>query len=276
VLQLAQQGRLSLDATIDCYVPDLPNGDRITLRDLLAMRSGLYDYVNDPTLFGEYLQDPLLPGFSVDRALGIVRAHAADSVPPDTTTVYTNTNYLLLGMVIEQASGTSTADYLDHVARRLGLHETTYATTPDLPAPYAHGYYLDDDPRPRLDATESSVDFAGAAGAIVSTVPDMLRYAPELAAGAGLDAASRAERFTYTPLTTTGIMVSYGLGVTKFGDWVGHDGSIAGYSTVVVHLPASDTSLVVMLNAADGNQVPALLPFVQVARLLYPDSLPTY
>ncbi len=206
----------------------------------------------------------------------MLRAHAAECIAPDSKTVYTNTNYLLLGYVIEKASGQQVAPYLDGVARDMGLPQTTFATTADLPDPYAHGYTLSDDPFPNRDVTRSNPLYPWTAGAIISTVPDMLTYAEELGTGKGLSAPTWQARLQFTPLTTSGVRVQYGLGLLQIGSWIGHDGSIDGYSDVVAYLPSAKTSLVVMVNAADGAEVPSTDLFGQIAKLLYPDSLPTY
>jgi D-alanyl-D-alanine carboxypeptidase len=275
VLELADRGKLALDDPISKYVTDMPNGDVITLRNLLGMRSGLYEYSSDPSLFGAYTEDPLLPGYTLQTGLDLIRAHAP-AAPPNQQTVYTDSNFLLLGFAIEKASGIPAPQYLEDLARRTGLADTTFPTTPDMPEPAGRGYTLANDKYPKSDVTRSNTIYPWTAGAIVSTVPDMLTYAPLLAGGAGLEPATWEARKTTTPLTSTGIKVGYGLGITEIGDWVGHDGSIAGYSNVVVHRPQSGTTIVVMVNAGDGPQVPALEPFLGIAKLLYPDSLPTW
>jgi D-alanyl-D-alanine carboxypeptidase len=114
------------------------------------------------------------------------------------------------------------------------------------------------------------------AGALVSTVADMTRYAPMLATDAGLPPEIAAQRQSWTPLTTSGVRLQYGLGITQLGDWVGHDGSIFGYSDLVFHLPAQRATVVVMVNAGDGDAVPAQALWGEVVKLLYPDSLPQW
>ncbi|MGY1776181.1 serine hydrolase domain-containing protein [Geodermatophilus sp. SYSU D00804] len=284
VLRLVDQGRLSLDDRLDEYVPDIPHGDEITIRDLLGMRAGVYDFVADEDFLARYAADPLLPGWSPYDALEIIRAHAGEATPPGEATVYSNSEYVLLGLVLERVTGRSAQQVTTSVIEQLGLPETSYPTTAALPEPFAHGYVNTDselappDPgaeEPR-DVTYSNPEVPFTAGAVVSTVPDMLRYAEQLATGAGLTPETARLRQEWTPLTSSGIRVQYGLGVLRLGDWVGHNGSVFGYSDVVSHLPEQGASVVVMVNAADGEAVPATDLWGGIVRLLYPDSLPTW
>ncbi|WP_344421135.1 serine hydrolase domain-containing protein [Pseudonocardia ailaonensis] len=275
VLQLVDRHRLSLDDRLSRYVRGIPNGDRITVRDLLAMRSGLYDYADDPSIYGPYQQDPLLPGYTNDTALKVIRDHAPLAAP-DTVTHYSNTNYLLLGLIMEKVTGEPAPRTIERLARRSGLTSTSFPTTPDMPKPYVHGYLLPTDPGPDRDVTRSNMIYPYTAGAVVSTVPDMLRYASQLGTGAGLSPATFRERLTWGPLNDTGVRFQYGLGITQLGDWVGHNGSIFGYSDVVTYLSSAKASVVVMVNAADGEQVPAMELWGKIVTTLYPTSLPTW
>jgi D-alanyl-D-alanine carboxypeptidase len=283
VLQLADAGELSLDDPLEQYVPGIPYGEQITVHDLLGMRGGVYDFVDDPEFLQRYAADPLLPGWSPYDALEIIRAHADEATPPGEATVYSNSEYVLLGLVLEHATGRSAQQLLSSVIDDLGLSRTSYPRTAALPEPYAHGYVNADSEliptapgtTPR-DVTLSNPDVPYTAGAVVSTVPDMARWAEQLATGAGLDPGTARLRQEWTPLTSTGVRVQYGLGILRMGDWVGHNGSVFGYSDVVTHLPSEGATVVVMVNAADGEAVPAMDLWGQVVELLYPDSLPTW
>ena len=172
--------------------------------------------------------------------------------------------------------------------RELGLAHTSYPAGSSLPAPFAHGYHRDRNSSPAAgaatdigrggpsyrDVTISNPAVAGSAGAMVSTVPDMTRYAPMLASGAGLSPATAAQRQSWAALTSAGVRLQYGLGITQFGDWVGHDGSTFGYSNMVFHLPERQATVVVMNNAYAETAMPSQPLWVQIVKLLYPESLP--
>lgn len=284
VLRLAEQGRLSLDDPLEKYVPDIPHGDEITVHHLLGMRGGVYSFVADEEFMARYVADPLLPGWSPYDVLEIIRAHADEATPPDQATVYSDSEYVLLGLVIERVTGRSAQQYTTSVIEDLGLPETSYPTTAGLPEPFTHGYMnTDSEPAPADPAAEEPRDVTLSnpvvpftAGAVISTVPDMIRYAEQLATGAGLAPETAPLRQEWTPLSSTGVRAQYGLGVIQLGDWVGHNGSIFGYSNMVFHLPEEQASVVVMVNAADAESVPATALWDEIVTLLYPDSLPTW
>ncbi|MFC5064106.1 serine hydrolase domain-containing protein [Actinomycetospora atypica] len=279
VLELVGEGRLSLDAPLAQFVPDVPNAPAITVRDLLAMRGGVYDFTDDPGFDARYAADPTLPGWSVADVLAIIRANPDKAKPPNTATVYSNSEYVLLGQVIEKVTGRPAAAVLDETAAGLGLTSTTWPAGNELPAPFSRGYISTGDgqtPPPYRDGTLSNPLVPDTAGALVSTVADMTRYAPLLATGAGLAPAVAAQRQTWGPLTTSGPRLQYGLGITQLGDWVGHDGSIVGYSDMVFYLPAQRATVVVMVNAADGAAVPSQALWGEIVKVLYPGSLPSW
>ena len=277
ILRLAQQGRLSLDAPISKYVSGVPMGNQVTIRDLLAMRSGLADYVQKPSFLQHYTDNPLLPGWTPAKTLQIIRA-STPMWKPDVTTYYSNSNYVLLGFVIQKVTGESAPKYITSLIQRLGLPHTSFPTTPHLPSPFIHGY-IGDGTGTNLPADED-VTFSNplvpwTAGAIVSTVPDMLKYAHEMGTGSGLSPRMWKLRRDWAPLSTAGVRVQYGLGLTQLGRWIGHDGSIFGYSDMVFYLPSRHVSFVAMINAASGDQATAQTIWGYIVRKLYPGTLTT-
>ena len=163
----------------------------------------------------------------------------------------------------------------------LGLTSTSYPTGDTLPEPYVTGYYSDGTTPPPAggyrDTTVQTPVIPGAAGAIISTVPDMTRYAIELGTGAGLSPETLAGSADLDPPSRrTGVRLQYGLGITQLGDWIGHDGSMFGYSNMVFYLPSEQAAVVVMGNAADQIAVPSQALWGDIVKLLYPDSLPTW
>src|SRR6185312_3570288 len=112
VLRLADEGRVALTDPISRYVADVPNGDTVTVRDLVAMRSGLFDFTGDTAFLDRYKADPTT-AWTDDDTVAIIRAHAPDATPPDQKTVYNNSNYVLLDYVIEKASGQPAPQYVN-------------------------------------------------------------------------------------------------------------------------------------------------------------------
>ena len=141
ILQLADQGLLSTHDPLSKWFPDFPHTDRITVQDLLMMRSGVAEFADEGVL-GAYYQRPL-ETFTAQDALRLAAARAASFIPPQYKTVYTNTNYVLLERIVERVSGQDINSYLQaHVMGPLDLRHTFYATDPVLPGPL-HGYSLD-------------------------------------------------------------------------------------------------------------------------------------
>jgi D-alanyl-D-alanine carboxypeptidase len=241
------------------------------------MRTGIYDFTSDTRFYRRYVRNPLLPGFTPFRVLSMIRAHRKDAESPGKRTVYSNSNYVLLGFVIQKVTGESARRYVTSVVRRLRLRQTVFPTDARIPAPFVRGYIgpgsqtgLPAD----TDVTVSNPLVPWTAGSLISTVPDMLKYSRQL--GTGVDLSPRLWRLRrdWGPLSSTGVRLQYGLGLTRVGDWIGHDGSILGYTDMVFYLPARHASLVVMENGADAGTVSSQAVFGDIAKQLYPGSLP--
>ena len=141
ILQLAQEGKLSLDDPVSKYVPGVPNGDNITIAELLKMRSGLYNYDDDPEFWAILDRDPTKV-WTPAEVLAIAFKHPPN-FPPGTGFEYTNTNYALLGLIAEKVDGKPLASCLqDRLFGPLGLKDTLLpaSTSNTIPEPYSHGY----------------------------------------------------------------------------------------------------------------------------------------
>jgi D-alanyl-D-alanine carboxypeptidase len=141
IMLLAQEGKLSLDDPVAKYVPDVPNGDNITITELLNMRSGLYTYDDDPEFWAILERDPTKV-WTPAEVLAIAFKHPL-YFPPGTDFHYSNTNYALLGLIAEKIDGKPLAQIMrDRLFGPLGLKDTMLpATTSNtLSEPYSHGY----------------------------------------------------------------------------------------------------------------------------------------
>ncbi|WP_327354028.1 serine hydrolase domain-containing protein [Streptomyces sp. NBC_01304] len=183
LLQLAAEKKLSLDDTVEQHLPGLVrghgnNGRRITLRQLLNHTSGLPNYTADPDNPATPLDRTLTPASLVRFAL----THPPDFAP-GSKFAYSNTNYILLGMITEKVTGHG---YAEEATRRilkpLKLTGTSYpGTRRDLPAPHGSGYTgTPDAPRDRTDLNPSG---AGAAGELITTLNDLNRFYTALLSG---------------------------------------------------------------------------------------------
>jgi D-alanyl-D-alanine carboxypeptidase len=274
ILQLVDDGRLKLDDTLEPYVPGIPNGSAITIRQLLQMTAGIYDFTMDEQFLAAYDRDPTAL-FTPDDVIAIVKRHEPDFAPGASLS-YSDTNYVLLGMIIELVTGLSVAAALqDFIFTPLGLTQTSLPDTPEMPAPFAHGYIAmsatDDTLR---DVTLSNPLTAGAAGGIVSTVADLLVWAAALGEGTLLTPETQRERLQWVAIPDgSRLPVSYGLGIMQVAGFVGHNGAIYGYSTWVLHDPESKGSLAVLANRGELTTEYAAPIAVDIIKLLYPGRI---
>ncbi|MFJ3926195.1 serine hydrolase domain-containing protein [Streptomyces sp. NPDC090022] len=250
VLQLVDEGRIGLDDPIARYVDGVPGGERITVRQLAGMRSGLYDYTLDPTWMAEVRANPQRV-YTPRQLLDIAFAHPAQ-FPPGTKWMYSNTNTVLLGLLIEKVGGQPLAAFLrEHVFDALHLNDTSLPKDGAMPTPYAHGY-TDFSPSGKpVDSSLWNPSWAWAAGAVISDLDDLRAWVPALADGRLLEPATQAQRMRMTPTGHPGL--GYGLGILSLNGWVGHNGDIPGYETLAIRLPAERTTLVVLINSDIDN-----------------------
>ncbi|MGW2180874.1 serine hydrolase domain-containing protein [Streptomyces sp. NPDC001732] len=237
LLQLEGEKRLSLDDTVARWLPGAVaangyDGSKITIRQLLNHTSGLPDYLGSLQINGPYFlntnpRQVFPPQSLVDVALGM----RAPTSAPGEKFGYSNTNYVLAGMVIKAVTGSEPAvEVQRRIIEPLGLRDTDFPTAdPALYGNHLNGYVI----RAILidDATVSNVQVTGSAGAMVSTMDDLATFSRALLTGKLLEPAQMAELKTTVPVTAD---VGYGLGIEHMklscGKWAwGHNGAVLGY-----------------------------------------------
>ena len=183
VLQLVAERRLSLDDTVESRLPGLvPNGGAITIRQLLNHTSGLFDHEADERVLAPYLAGNF-GHFWPARTLVEIAVSHPPLFAPGARHSYSNTNYVLLGLVVEAVTGKPIGRELRRrIFGPLGLRATEYPTTPRIAGRHAHGYLVVEQP-PAVDVTGISPSLSHAAGAIVSNVTEVARFYRALLAG---------------------------------------------------------------------------------------------
>ncbi|AUI57895.1 serine hydrolase [Amycolatopsis sp. BJA-103] len=239
MLQLVAEGKVRLDTPIDRYLPGLVRGNgndgtKITVRQLLQHTSGLYNYVRDLDV-DEWRHRGAEPG----ELLAVGLAHPPD-FDPGTKWAYSNTNYVIAGMLIEKLSGRSvSAEIRSRIAKPLGLRDTYLPPRGDerLPSPHARGY------APGLvDYTEMDPSLAGASGGIISTGEDLNRFYGALTDGRLLPRAQQAELQRTVPANLGIPGAAYGLGIASVplscgGTFWGHGGNLRGFANISGAVP---------------------------------------
>ncbi|MBD0709710.1 MULTISPECIES: serine hydrolase domain-containing protein [unclassified Streptomyces] len=265
LLQLQAEGRIDLDDTVDTWLPGVVRGNghdgrRITVRQLLNHTSGIYSYTSDPAfqqrVFGpEFLQhryDSWAPRQLVDIAM----AHQPDFTP-GTSWTYSNTNYVLAGMVIEKVTGRPYGKAVENrIIKPLKLRATSVpGNRPGMPSPSSPAYAkLSPAPgEPAVDVSRLNPSIAYSAGEIISDAADLQTFYRALITGRLLPKAEQRE------LTTTVAIPGhtdegYGLGIMKRKlscgtELWGHSGGIHGSTSEAVVTKDGKHSLAMNLNA---------------------------
>ncbi len=274
VLQLIDEGELRFDDTLEPFVPGIAHGDRITIRQLLGMTAGIFNFINDPEFEQAYTENPLAD-YTPEDEIAIIRRHAADFAPGEKVQ-YSDSNYVLLGEIIEQITGKTVAEVVSsRILEPLGLANTSYPDTPDMPEPYARGYGADLGSPNLRDLTRSNPAVANAAGAMISTLDDLRIWGRVLVEGTLLSPETQAERLHMGVLpTASGITLGYGRGIMEVNGFYGHAGAIFGYSTWLLHSPQLGATLVVLANRGETETEFASAIALDILHHLCPEQFP--
>lgn len=277
LLQLVGEGRLSLDDSVERRLPGVvPGGQDITVRQLLNHTSGIYNYTDDETWLADALATPEKHWTPLE--LVAVATSQEPVFAPGTSWSYSNTNYLLAGLIVERVTGHTVAGEIDRrIVRPLGLHRTFLVVDDRVPSWQAHGYLTPSAitelglPLPEdggyLDTTFWPPTWAWAAGAMVSTTHDLSRFYEALLGGRLLRPAQLAEMTKAVEIEEG---AGYGLGLltqeTDCGTVWGHDGGIPGYLSVAATDRQGRRSTVFLLaTEPDEKMAPALEEAVETA-----------
>ncbi|MGW0044310.1 serine hydrolase domain-containing protein [Rhodococcus sp. NPDC003348] len=275
ILQMVQDGKIAVSDPVSKYRPDVPGGDGITIEQLLDMRSGLYNYSETPEL-NEALDNDPQRVWTPDQLLALAFAHPP-YFPPGQGYHYSNTNYVLLGLIAEQLDGKPLPQiYRDRIFGPAGLTSTSFPDAADttIPTPYSHGYFfgsnmltLTDPALPAdmqaaakdgtlapKDVTNANPSWTWAAGQGISTANDLATWVEALAGGKVLDADMQAKRIASVKPTdpSNPEAAGYGWGIAKMGPMYGHTGELPGYNSFMGSDPETGVTLVVWANLAPG------------------------
>jgi D-alanyl-D-alanine carboxypeptidase len=271
VLKLVEEGKVKLDDPVTKYVPGYPNGDKITVLMLLNHTSGIKSYTGIPGHMLTGIQKDLTTAQLID----VFKDQPVDFAPGASWS-YNNSGYVLVGAVIESASGMAWYDYLDKVFfKPLGMTDTGYGGDPKLVARQAKGYTeLGGKPAPMriLSMTQPH-----AAGALLSTPNDLLKWNRALHEGRVL----KSELYSRM-ITPEGpaVEADYGLGIgpgkVRGAPTLEHSGGIFGFSSRLTYYPGPDITVVVLQNTDEGPDIGGLARRLGAAALgnPYPAAKP--
>lgn len=296
ILQLVQEGNLRLDDPVSKYAPQVPNGDNITIEQLLNMRSGLFNYSTTYRM-NHLLDTEPKKVWTTDELLAI-GFELPPYFEPGRGFRYSNTNTVLLGLIAEKLDGKPLAVvFQDRIFGPLGLSNSLLpeVTSNTLPEPFAHGYMYGNNVitlannavppdmiyeaqtgklKP-VDQTFANPSWGWSAGAGISTARDLATYVEALAGGGLLDAATQKIRMD-SPQPTSAEdpdSASYGLGIARFGPLYGHTGELPGYNTFMGNDPVNKVTLIVWTNlgpSADGRDPATTIAKAMAGRIYAP------
>jgi D-alanyl-D-alanine carboxypeptidase len=272
IMLLIQEGKLRFDDPVSKYVEGVPNGDNITISELLMMRSGLYNHTSAPEI-GESLDRNPARAWAPQELLAIAFKRPPNFAPGKDYE-YCNTNYVLLGLIAEKLEGAPLARiFHDRLFRPLGMKHTSLPanTSNTIPVPYAHGYLygstsyaLVDAPYPAdlqaaaktgtlkpNDDTRQNPSYAFAAGNVISTAEDLAIWIRALVGGKVLDANYQRQWLDSPepedPSKPLGQKYGYGISQVSFGPnrLYFHGGEMPGYNSFMGYDPVNDVTLII-------------------------------
>ncbi|WP_081996924.1 serine hydrolase domain-containing protein [Microbacterium sp. ZOR0019] len=281
ILQLVEEGAIALEDPVSKYRPDVPNGDGITIEQLLTMRSGLFNYTATLELNAAMDETPE----RVWDPEELVRMGLAESpsFEPGKGYAYSNTNTILLGLIAEELEQKPLPEiFQERLFQPLGLIETSMPALSDasMPSPYAHGYMfsnnvdtmdgseLSAEDRAAVEAgemlpTDHAADnpsWAWAAGSGISTAPELADWVAALGGGGLLSDGMQQRRIeSVQPSEGEG---AYGWGLAGMGPFYGHIGELPGYNSFMGYDPDTDVTVVVWATLApnlEGKPAAAII-----------------
>lgn len=261
VVRLAQQGKLSLDDPLSRFLPDFPGASRITIRRMLNHTAGLSDVPSGTSVFR---RDPSTADLVAEIAL------RPPTFEPGARQAYSNAGYVLLGAVIEAATGKPWPEAVrEELLSPLGLDHTLYGGDGPIVPGRVSGYTTDTPDRAPANARYINLAGPAAAGALIGTVDDLGAWMRALGEGRAVGADGWREMST-PPALPEGQVPDYGLGVylwTVHGrPMIGHTGQINGFASIAAYLPQDDVTIVVLANddRFDARQIGRRLAAIAV------------
>lgn len=245
IMQLVESGKIGLEDPITDHLTDYPTqGHKITIRHLLTHTSGIKSYTGLAAWGPKTTLD-----LTDDELLALFKDEPFDFAPGDKF-LYNNSAFYMLGMVVGEASGTTYREYIDaHLFEPLGLTRSSYCDEQQIIPGRAEGYEIHEGQL--MNDAYLSMNQPGAAGALCSTVLDLLSWSSALRDGRVVSMASYGQMTTSATLSdgsSTGYGFGLGLGSLEGNPAVLHGGGINGFNTMMAYYPESELDVVVLSN----------------------------
>ena len=282
-LQLIGEGKLSLDSKLSEFQPNFPNAANITVEQLLNMTSGIYDYSTDPKVIAQLAENPEKV-WPHEELVNIAAANPPYFAPGQGWH-YTNTNTVLIGLIIEKVTGNKLEQEIaSRITTPLGLKNTFLPATTAENKTTATGYNLDQDNGTFLASPNVDPSFLWAAGAMISNLNDLKVWAKALGTGQMITPQLQAQRTQFQPITLAGtppfytaMDPAYGLAMERYqlppNEFIGHSGKTSNFNTQMYYQPSTGSILITLINT-DTVAGYGPLFFATVAQAAIPGSFP--
>jgi D-alanyl-D-alanine carboxypeptidase len=299
VLQLVQEGRLGLDDPVSKYHAGVPNGSRITIGQMLSMRSGLFSYTASPE-WARAVDETPQRAWAPEELLAMGFARKPNFAPGQGFN-YSNTNTVLLGLIIEKLTGDPLDVAFDkRLFKPLGLTRTFLPKrdSSTIPQPHPRAYHFgtfagtqiaqggklppDEQAAARAgtllpnDGTDTNPSMAWAAGGVISTAPELARYVKAMVGGGLLGKEMQQRRFASLQPAEPKLLPGYRYGYNwdTFGPMIGHEGDMpGGFTSVMYHDPNRDITIIVWTTLAD-HAINGLDPADETLKAIFPTLYP--
>lgn len=281
ILQLVDEGLINLNDQLNKFFPEIENSTA-TVGELANMRSGIFNYTEDNEFVLELIQN-LLRKWAPQELVDVADRNEP-YFSPDGGWHYSNTNTVILGMIIEQVTGNLLGDEIQkRILEPLGLSGTIYPVTPDMPVPFSRGYAVFDPEIGLMDVTFSDPSASAGSGAMISKLSDLRKWGEALGKGALLNEETRQIQLnSLSPIVFDPCddddpdrakrecpeYDKYGFGIGELNGWIGHTGEYIGYTALVMFEPESESVIVILMNTFGvGEHVPTKV-FREYAEIL--------
>lgn len=248
LLQLVDEGRISLDDKLIMFFPDFPKSDIVTVEMMTNMTSGIFDYMDTDEFNYEMDHNPTRI-WTKDELIDLVRTKAYHFDPGEQF-LYCNTNTQLIGRIIEMITGNPLQDEIyQHIIHPLNLNNTTFPVSgTNMPEPHPKGYFIGDFDADYPEFSEHfDISWAQAAGCVISNIYDLKDFV--IAMNNGYYLSDSLQNIRINHRVQVNDFVYYTIGGFYFKGYFGHGGDIAGFSSAMFHSMEKNCTIVLWYNS---------------------------
>ncbi len=259
LIQLVDEGLLSLDDSLSKFFPDFPRADEVNIEMLANMRSGIHSYTATDEFYQILLSDPT-HFWTAEEMIAISALYPYD-FDPGTNFTYSNINTIFAGRIVEILTGASIEyNVRTRIIDQLNLINTAYLLGgTQVPGFHANGYYIGEyDPTLPASLEYFDVSWGGAAGCMISTSYELKTYVEALTQGTFLSPELQQQRLVCHDWNPP-LFAKYGMGIMEYKGFYGHGGSIFGCTSIMVHSPEKNCTIIIWFNCQIETITPTLM-----------------